>query len=700
VASRAALTVLVVSLGVANAFALFGAGPFNPTNIAWIYGDTATYYTGWALYRHDPHLRFPLAWTDRVGYPIGTSIGLLDAVPLVAVALRPLGPLLPEPFQYLGPYMALCFALQAWFGFRLCRRLFPSHASFAALGSMLFVLAPPMTQRAFGHVALMSQWTIVAALDAYFRDPEMRPTRWMVRPWIVLAIAAGLNPYIGVMCLLVTAAGIARLLLERRCGFVSAALLVLASAAIFVGSSMLFGSLVAGGAASYDAGGYGQFSLNLNAPANPMQYGSLVLPPLRLAHPFQQDGYNYLGFGVIVLCVIALAVRPESVVALKTRRYLPLAGLALVCTALAVSTTVTFGAARLFTLHLPRGVESALATLRASGRLFWPVHYLIIAGALSLACRAWRPAIRMAIVALLLAVQLADLTPLRREVRRMLGTRFDSPLQAAAWKGLGRKYDHLVLIPANQCDPNGGAGGVNGYVWFGELAASERMTTNSYYAARYSGGELSAHCVDLLRPQLDGHLDARSAYVVSDGVLAIWALSGLRPLRCEMADGFNLCTAAGDAAARGEPLPVPGAPAYPPGEVLDFRLRKTVRKYMTFGWGNAESGGTWTIGPLAMVRLGLEPSVQRERGFVLEVEALPFLAPSQSGLDVDILVNGQPIDRWTFTSPESDTRRARVPPSVRAARDGLDIEFRFPRLESPHAPFFGLKIRSLAVKPE
>lgn len=697
-ASRAALTVLVLSLGLANALALIGAGPINPRNIAWIYGDTATYYTGWALYRHDAHVRFPLAWTDRVGYPIGTSIGLLDAVPLVAVALRPFGPLLPEPFQYLGPYMALCFVLQAWFGFSLCRRLFPSHANFAALGSMLFVLAPPMTQRAFGHVALMSQWTIVAALDAYFRDPNTRPARWMVRPWIVLAIAAGLNPYIGVMCLLVTAAAIARLLLERRCRLVSAALLVLASGAIFVGSSMLFGSLVAGGAATYDAGGYGQFSLNLNAPVNPMQYGSLVLPPLRLAHPFQQDGYSYLGFGVIVLCLIAFAVRPESVVALKTRRYLPLAGLAVVCTVLAVSTTVTFGATRLFTLHLPRGVENALATLRASGRLFWPVHYLIIAGALSLASRAWRPVTRMAIVALLVAVQLADLTPLRREVRRMLGSRFDSPLQSAAWKGLGRQYDHLVLVPANQCEPNGGAGGVNGYVWFGELAAAERMTTNSYYAARYSRGELLAHCVDLLRPQLDGHLDARSAYVVSDGVLAIWALSGLRLPHCQVADGFNLCATAGDAAARGEPLPVPAAPAYTPGEVLDFRLRKSVRKYMTFGWGNAESGGTWTIGPLAMVRLGLDAAAAR--AFILELEAAPFLPSAQSRLDVDVMVNGQPLGRWSFTTEASVTQRVPIPSAVASSRRTLDIELRFPRLESPQAPFLGLKVRWLAVKPE
>ena len=93
-----------------------GPGPIDPTNTSWLFGDTATYYVGWALYRHDPHLSFPLAWTTRVGYPIGTSIALMDAIPLLAIVMRPLSPILPDPFQYLGPYTVLCFVLQAYFG--------------------------------------------------------------------------------------------------------------------------------------------------------------------------------------------------------------------------------------------------------------------------------------------------------------------------------------------------------------------------------------------------------------------------------------------------------------------------------------------------------------------------------------------------------------------------------------------------------
>jgi hypothetical protein len=99
---RSAPIVVGLCFGVLYAWLLIGAGPLNPSNTAWIFGDTATYYSGWEEYRHDPHLHFPLAWTERVGYPVGTSVALLDTIPLAAVLLRPLSPVLPEPFQYLG----------------------------------------------------------------------------------------------------------------------------------------------------------------------------------------------------------------------------------------------------------------------------------------------------------------------------------------------------------------------------------------------------------------------------------------------------------------------------------------------------------------------------------------------------------------------------------------------------------------------
>ena len=83
----------------------FILGPaLNPTNLAWLTGDPAQYYIGWALFAQTPGWHWPLTFTDRIGYPIGDAIANVDPNPLAALLLRPFAFLLPAEFQYLGPW--------------------------------------------------------------------------------------------------------------------------------------------------------------------------------------------------------------------------------------------------------------------------------------------------------------------------------------------------------------------------------------------------------------------------------------------------------------------------------------------------------------------------------------------------------------------------------------------------------------------
>jgi Family of unknown function (DUF6311) len=700
--SRAWLPLLALALGITNAVVLAGWDAINPKNTAWVFGDTATYYVGWALYRHDPHLHFPLSWTDRVGYPVGASIALLDAIPLAAILLRPLSPILPEPFQYLGLYLVLCFVLQAYFGMRLCQRLFPSHPAFAAIGGVFFLLSPPLTLRATSHIALASHWTILAAFDGYLRDSDARPLRWLARLWIVLAIAAGLNPYIAFLCFLVAVAGAARLALEHRWRWLPSLLALAATAVVFAASLVPFGVVENPDAATYRAEGYGKLSMNLNAPVNPMRPRALFLPTRRMKYPEQYEGYNYLGAGVLALLVVGVARRPSAIRSLTDRRLVPLVGLAVACTALAVSATVTLGPSTLLVIPLPPAVFTASEALRASGRLFWPAYYLIVTAALALTVRGWKPRTATVMLAGALAIQIADLSPLRRWARQSLHQRWESRLQSPVWTGLGRQYDNLILVPPFQCGPERSAGGVYSYVWFGKLAAAERMRSNDYYAARYSPSQLYAHCVELLRSQLEGVLDRRSAYVVTDAVRTIWSLHGVRSHQCDRIDGFNLCTPGASAPPAPEP---PAAPAYVLGQVLDLST-PGAESYLPFGWGAWMVTGTWTDGPLALVRLGLDT---RTAGpLILEVDAEPFVGDGYGHLEVEVAVNGNAIDRWVFDAPLTPRRlRARIPAAGVAGRIGLDIELRVRYREPPlharrpaAASFPGLKVRSLVLHGE
>jgi hypothetical protein len=253
---------------------------------------------------------------------------------------------------------------------------------------------------------------------------------------------------------------------------------------------------------------------------------------------------------------------------------------------------------------------------------------------------------------------------------------------------------------------------VYSYVYFGKYAALERMRLNSYYAARYTRPQMQAHCNDLLRANLLGPLDAHAAYVITDPVRTIWALDGVNSHVCQAANGFNVCTPAigGQTSESGgraaDTWTTPEPPGYTLNETLDFRhANGSAVRYETFGWDPATPIGTWTDGPLAMIRLGLDPAVDRTHALTLEIHASPFLAPLHPQLDVDVFVNAIRVATWTYRIEGWPTeQRAEIPPAALQSRPGLDIEFRFRNPEAPlyvgagQAPaYLGLAVQSVSV---
>ena len=132
--------------------------------------------------------------------------------------LKLASPLLPARFQYIGLWLAACFALQGWFGARLaglaCHR-----PAFRALGGALFALAPPLTQQ-LGHDTLCAQAALLALLWLYLRPhPNVAEARRALLGATALCWALALvHPYLAVMSLALTSALVVRLRLEGLVG--------------------------------------------------------------------------------------------------------------------------------------------------------------------------------------------------------------------------------------------------------------------------------------------------------------------------------------------------------------------------------------------------------------------------------------------------------------------------------------------------
>jgi hypothetical protein len=515
-----------------------GVRPLDPTEVGWLMrGDWAQYYFSWHYLRVEPW-HWPPGSIHGYYAPIGTTIGLTDAIPLAAFLLKPFGPVLPAAFQYLGPWLLLCFALQGALATRLIAR-WSGATAVQLLGAALFVLLPTLLTRV-GHPALCAHWLILWALLVASRDPAHR---FPVAEWAALGLVAGMiQPYIAAMALALLAAAA----LTGRGAPARARVVGMGAAA----AAMAFGWWLSGmfaleGGGSLAAEGLGTYSMNLLAPVSPMGW-SRVLPDLPIAGQGQAyEGFQYLGLGVLLLVAVAAvlvaAQRHRRDQAANTPRVWAslTVGVCLLMAALAVSPRVTFGDRVLADLRGPW--SEPLALFRSSGRFFWPLAYLTLAWAVATIARRMPRAAAVSVVAAAVAVQAFDLHDVhagrRHTARDPAFYESSMPVSAARWARIAPHYRHLVLATPPQC----GAAPLP-YESAVQLAAAHGLTVNAGTLARSDDRARRDYCAALGTEMDGGRLRRDTVYVVSPEIAERLQRTGGPETVCLPVDTIRVCT--------------------------------------------------------------------------------------------------------------------------------------------------------------
>lgn len=496
------------ALGALCFLLIFGLLPLDVTNDAMVRGgfierDIQQHYAGWLFYRQSA-LRLPLAVAEGIGGSGGLSVAFTDSIPLVAAVCRVLEPLLPEPFQYFGWFALLCCFLQGGFAALLCG-LFADGLALPLLGSCLFSFSPVLLERVLRHTSLGAQWLVLAALYCYFRGRRGGKVYGLLFAVNVLTI--GIHPYFVPMTYAVTLA----LLLERRKPG-RAALYLGGNLAATAALGWALGLFAAGGSAGGGAEAtYGYFCMNLNALWNPVGVNgvdwSLFLPAQNQVRG-NYDAFAYLGLGVGLALLAGL---PFALYRWKKswqvlREHGALVGVCLILSIFAVSHVVTANGATLMVLPLPEKLVLLGSVFRSSGRMFWPVYYLLMLGAfLSVSRLAGRfgPRVRLGLVIALVAVQLVDLTPglaYRFTAARdaFVNPAFPTAMTGDFWAQAAGRYAHIVSMDGLQNDS----------LSLALYAADHGMTTNDPFAARYDeaalAGERAAITAELLAGTVRG----------------------------------------------------------------------------------------------------------------------------------------------------------------------------------------------------
>jgi hypothetical protein len=545
-----ALPLLGAAAGLGWFLVVVGLGPLEPSHIEWLLqGDWAPYLLGWTFFRDAPS-SLPLGQIPGLGHPVGTSLAYTDAIPWVALALKPFSGLLPFEFQYHGPWLASCFALQGFFGTLIAARL-SSRRLFQLAGGLLFTLTPLLPARV-GHLSLCAHWLILGVIWLHLRpsNSPLEVRRTLLLLGVLTVIAGGVHPYLLMMVLALGMALVARLAwvdhslrVPWALGF--GALLPLVAG----GTLLLFGYI--GGGPTLPAGGFSGYSADLLAFINP-QGMSRLLPTLPM-RPTQYEGFGYLGTGALAVALGAVALVGFRRTDLEAPAAPRLRFLAIACGVLgvvALGSEVTVAGSRIvglktFYSYAPWFTE----TFRSPGRFIWPLNYLVLTASLVVLARP-RGARGVVGTGVLCAAVLLQWGDLNVDGSR---ARFQSPHAAAEltpWEPARGEYRHLALVPPTLVD---GAGrGCAGAAFspdeaarLGLLAYRLGMTFNSVYAARLHHARAEAYCERLQARLGTGELEPDTLYVVHREHQDRVRSTAAHPLACGSVGPWFACVRSG-----------------------------------------------------------------------------------------------------------------------------------------------------------
>ena len=552
-----------------------GGRIIDPTNRDWLMlGDSAQHYLGWAFFRDTPLLQWPIGANPKLGLDFASSIVFTDSIPLAAFVFKPLNVVLPETFQYLGVWIWMCFVLQAYFGVRLLARRVADR-SLCGLGAALIVLAPVLSYRlvhqGYGHIALVSHFVILAALDLYLDE------RGSVRKWAILICCALLiQAYFVPMVVAIWIASMVsrRLAIRDTARQVAIVLGSLGIVAVVSGFASLGGRLFVGDSSVTPEDFPYRFRwqpMALIDSATDFSTGWSYVMADQLELFGDVEGFTYLGSGlllvvlpavvlsmgrkrsgtvstrdvVVVLGIVAacallvpsrifstgIAVMLFVVVAviagrsIRERRHRALLVAALLLGAYSMTMRPGIGRRTFFEYDLVPVLEQFTQTFRTHARSSWVLYYVVLLALVVLVATRLPRRLAIGVLALAVVVSVVDSNPAMSQVRHRFTSQpvWVNQLDDPMWEEVVQGRDSIITYPPLNNDLEGR------WIHIEDFVQRRGMATNAGYFSRWSIDtyvRVNQRLHDELRA---GEFDPKSLYVIFDPDM--WAFLSSDPTR-------------------------------------------------------------------------------------------------------------------------------------------------------------------------
>ena len=454
---------------------IFGTAILDFTYTDWLMsgGDLSQHYLGWRLFRNSSWY-FPLGLMDNIVHPFKISIIYTDSIPLFAVIFKLFSPVLPEDFQYFGLFGIICYALQGGIGALIIRKIGGNTAQ-SIIGSIFFISSTVMMYWIYEHTSLVAHFILLMCILISLEN-NCSHKKQIILWSCLLALSVLIHMYFVSMVM------IFMFFYLLREYFYSKKLI---NQCIVLGVSLLvlIGTMFCLGAFHFvkDPSGHGLaiYSANLNAFVNP-QGTSRFIKDMPLATRGQYEGYAYLGLGMILFIMFIIGHKTDQINQLKTvtisktKLFPYLLGIVLAFFLFSLSPTITLNQYRLFTYPV-FPFEILWSIFRATGRMTWPIFYIIIVFCIWQAVTLFSRKKAAIIMSVLLPIQWADLGYwfVNKGADFKTITTWQTELASPAWADLANDYEHIFFM-----------GDYIKLYSFLDLAANYKMTVNDAYLAR------------------------------------------------------------------------------------------------------------------------------------------------------------------------------------------------------------------------
>jgi hypothetical protein len=667
------------SLGAVFFITVLNYNTLDISSIDWLLtrGDPAQHFLGWHFFRNETW-NFPPGIIKNLNTPIGTSITYTDSIPLLAFIFKIFDPILPTVFQYMGLWMLICYVLQGVFGLLLMRKI-TQNLSLQLLGLMFFVMSPIMIFRSFAHEALMGHWIILAGLYLF-------KSTYHHRHWLLLFLISLLvHPYLFVMTFVIFAIKIIELFVSKKINIRECILYSVTAVMLILFTLWFIGYFYIGSSGS--TGGFGYYSMNINSIFNPLGWSEYFLQDQPLATEGQYEGFNYLGIGVILLLFWSFYSMLNSG-KISIRRNIGFLLISIIFTLIALSNVITYSNKVIVDIDLPEFVMGLFGIVRASGRFFWPVYYLLILFGLYTIVKNNKTKQAVILLVVALSIQFVDLSGKFNEYNNMYTktTVWENPLKSDVWAKLNeKKYKNIVFVPAKVNDQ---------YIAFSMLAANKDMTMNSFYTARDDNEKKDKYNNKLIGDFERGEWDSESVYIV-DNSLIDKAMNNKKINDLLLfVDGFNLLIPNGAVDPQLERLNLDlYSFRYNYGDTIDFGVSGNSNIIKSIGWSSTEENSTWTEGKQADLNFSLK---KPEKDLILTMKMTPLLGGKTKVQNLIVTANNQEIKKVSIDS--YGTYKFSIPKNI--VNDQLKISLILPDAISPYDVGMSEDKRKLALSVE